>query len=54
MLLQKPSGDTQALEDINSIAIILGDPNDEVASYTKTTALQVCFRLLFWYALHVC
>ncbi|OWZ71873.1 FACT complex subunit SPT16 [Cryptococcus neoformans] len=38
---EKPTGDTQALEDIDAIAIILGDPNDEVASYTKTTALQL-------------
>ncbi|WVQ82770.1 FACT complex subunit SPT16 [Cryptococcus sp. DSM 104549] len=33
--------DTQILGDLTALSVLLGEPNDEAASYSKTTALQM-------------
>ncbi|ODO07204.1 FACT complex subunit SPT16 [Cryptococcus wingfieldii CBS 7118] len=38
---ESPNGDTKSLEDVKALSILLGEPSDELASYNKTTALQL-------------
>lgn len=42
---QKPTGDTADLKALTALQILMGEPNDESVSYTKTSALQVSFML---------
>ncbi len=42
---QKPTADTVDLKALTALQILMGEPNDESVSYTKTSALQVSFML---------
>ena len=38
---QKPTADTDVLKEVTALAVMMGEPNDEAATYTKTASLQV-------------
>ncbi|KAK4688063.1 FACT complex subunit SPT16, partial [Tremellales sp. Uapishka_1] len=37
---EKPSADTQELKDLSSLQILMGEPNEEASTYSKTASLQ--------------
>lgn len=46
MHAQKPADDEAELKDLTVLQVLMGEPSDESATYTKTSSLQVSDALL--------
>jgi hypothetical protein len=39
--VQKPTADTDVLKEVTALAVMMGEPNDEAVTYTKSASVQV-------------